>query len=258
MSYEDFSLFYDRLTENIDYEELASCYVNILKRYGLSGKQGELLDLACGSGNVSLLLKKEGYKVTGCDLSPEMLTAAAKKDSDIRWICADMARLPFNGDFDCVVCALDGLNHLESRERISETFKGVYNALKPGGVFAADMNTVYKHINVLGNNAFTFDYDGLYCGWQNELDENDPLYRVDMFLDFFCENEDGTYERFSDSLSEIAVSAEETVKMLEECGFEVCEVSEYPKVLHPSDALTAEKFMFAARKNKKMGKPQNT
>lgn len=248
MSYQDFSLFYDRLTENIDYEEMVSYYVGMLKRYGSGEKKGELLDLACGSGNVSLLLKKEGYKVTGCDLSPDMLTAAAEKDADIKWLCADMTKLPFNDNFDCIICALDSLNHLESKEQLFEAFKGVYNALKPGGVFAGDMNTVYKHENILANNAFTFDYDGLYCGWQNELAENDELHRVDMFLDFFSENEDGTYERYSDFLSEIAISAEETVEMLKECGFELCEISEYPTGKSLTEASAAEKFIFAAKK----------
>ena len=143
---------------------------------------------------------------------------------------------------------MDSLNHLESREEIFETFKGIFAALKPGGVFAADMNTIYKHTRVLENNAFTFDYEGLYCGWQNELDEKDPLYRVDMYLDFFCENKDGSYTRFSDSLSEIAISADDTVKMLEECGFEVCEISEYPTGVKLSEAPAAEKYIFAARK----------
>ncbi len=248
MSYEDFSLFYDRLTENVDYEGLATYYSNMLKRYGYRCAQSELLDLACGSGNLSLPLKNKGYNVTGCDLSPDMLTAAARKEPDIRWLCNDMTQLSFNKEFDCVVCALDSLNHLESREEIFETFKGIFAALKPGGVFAADMNTIYKHTRVLENNAFTFDYEGLYCGWQNELDEKDPLYRGDMYLDFFCENKDGSYTRFSDSLSEIAISAEDTVKMLEECGFEVCEISEYPTGVKLSEAPAAEKYIFAARK----------
>ena len=239
MSYEDFSLFYDRLTENVDYVGLVSRYSTTLRRYGLRGAGEELLELGCGSGNVSLLLKKEGYRVTGCDLSPDMLAAAAGKDPKIRWLCTDMSKLAFGEEFDFAVCALDGINHLKSRESIFETFRGVYKALKPGGVFAADMNTIYKHTDVLGNNAFVFE---------NELEEGDPLYRVDMFLDFFRENGDGSYTRFVDSLSEIAVSPEETKEMLEECGFEVCEIGEYMTGIKLSEAPRAEKFMFAARK----------
>lgn len=248
MSYGDFAYFYDLLTENIDYNYLAEYYGGIFEKYGEKKRGGELLDLACGSGSLSLPLKDMGYKVTGCDLSPEMLTAAAEKTTEIQWLCLDMTDLPFENRFDFVVCGLDSLNHLAGREQIESAFKGVYNALRSGGVFAADMNTVYKHVNVLGNNAFTFDHEGLYCGWQNELDENDPLHRVDMFLDFFSENEDGSYTRYEDSLSEIALPVEDIEEMLVKCGFEVCEISEYMTGKVLSQAENAEKFTFAVRK----------
>lgn len=248
MSYGDFARFYDLLTENIDYANLAEYYSRILEKYGGSKENKELLDLACGSGGLSLPLKNLGYKVTGCDLSPEMLTEAAGKSDEIRWLCLDMTDLPFKEQFDFVICGLDSLNHLESAEKIEAAFKSVYSALRSGGVFAADMNTVYKHENVLGNNAFIFDYEGLYCGWQNELGEADPLHRVDMFLDFFSENPDGGYTRYEDSLSEIALPVEEIEKMLVKCGFRICEISEYQTGLDLSRAVNAEKFAFAARK----------
>lgn len=245
MSYEDFAEFYDLLTSNIDYSRLATYYNQLLKKYSETNGTA-LLDLACGSGSLSLPLKNSGFSVTGCDLSETMLTKAAEKSLEIQWLRLDMTELPFWEQFDFVVCALDSINHLENKKQITDTFTGVYSALRSGGVFAADMNTVYKNVNVLGNNAFTFDYEGLYCGWQNELDENDPLCRVDMFLDFFCLNKNGMYERYSDSLSEIALPVEEVERMLEECGFEVCEVSEYEtgEKLKPH----TEKFAFVARK----------
>ncbi|MCM1055368.1 MAG: class I SAM-dependent methyltransferase [Bacteroides sp.] len=248
MSYGDFARFYDLLTENIDYERLAEYYGGIFERYGGKRKNADLLDLACGSGNLSLPLNDMGYRVTGCDLSPEMLTAAAAKSSEIQWLCLDMTELPFEAGFDFAVCGLDSLNHLKNAAEIEAAFKGVYKALKPGGVFAADMNTVYKHIGVLGNNAFVFDYDGLYCGWQNELDGDDPLHRVDMFLDFFSENKDGTYDRYEDFLSEIALPASEIEKMLLDIGFRVCEISEYLTGKDLFQNENAEKFTFIAKK----------
>lgn len=244
MSYADFALFYDRLTQNIDYEALAEMYAGLLCRYG--ARSGELLDLACGTGSLSLPLAKRGYTVTAADISQEMLTAAAAKSAEIRWLCCDMTSLPFNGQFDAVICALDSLNHLPNLNAIQQCFKVVHRSLRAGGVFAADLNTPYKHREVLGNNAYTFDYEGLYCGWQNELDENDPLCRVDMFLDFFAENEDGSYTRCSDSLSEIAPCPEQIAEMLEKSGFDDIAVSEYITGEKLSD--TSEKFIVIARK----------
>lgn len=245
MSYCDFARFYDRLTENIDYEALAVFYRDIFGKYG-NGK--ELLDLACGSGGLSIPLKRLGFNVTGADLSSEMLTEAAKKSSEIRWLCADMTDLRLENRFDCIVCGLDSINHLENKEQIQAAFDGAYAALKQGGVFAADMNTPYKHKEILGNNAYTFDLEGLFCSWQNEPDESDPLCRVDMYLDFFSENNDGSYTRYTDFLSEIALPVEEVEEMLVKSGFKICEICEYEtgKPLTLTDNV--EKFTFAAMK----------
>ena len=244
MSYSDFALFYDRLTENIDYEALADIYAGLLCRYGV--KKGELLDLACGTGSLSVPLAERGFNVTAADISQDMLTVAAAKSSKVCWLCLDMRSLPFEGEFDAVICGLDSINHLPDLNAVQQCFDGVYRSLKEGGVFAADLNTPFKHREILGNNAFTFDYEGLYCGWQNELDEDDPLCRVDMFLDFFEENEDGSYTRYSDSLSEIAPEPERIVQMLEKSGFTGIEVCEYPTGETLTD--TSEKFTVTAKK----------
>lgn len=246
MSYAEFALFYDRLTENIDYEALADMYAGLLCRYG--AKSGELLDLACGTGSLSMPLAERGFRVTAADISQDMLTVAAAKSSEVRWLCCDMIDLPFEEQFDAVICGLDSINHLPDMQAIQQSFDGVYRSLKAGGVFAADLNTPYKHREVLGNNAYTFDYDGLYCGWQNELDDcnSGQPCRVDMLLDFFEENEDGSYTRYSDSLSEIAPEPEQIIQMLEKSGFRDIEVSEYIT----GERLTgkSEKYTFIARK----------
>ncbi|MDE7281902.1 MAG: class I SAM-dependent methyltransferase, partial [Ruminiclostridium sp.] len=96
-------------------------------------------------------------------------------------------------------------------------------------IFAADLNTPYNHQNILADNVFTFDYEdeGLYCVWENQQVQDDPLNRIDMFLEFFELLEGGNYKRSSDSLSEIALSPEKITKMLIRAGFDVLECSEY-------------------------------
>ena len=245
MSYQDFAQFYDLLTENIDYRSFAEPYLKALSSFNIS-EGSSMLDLACGSGNLSVVMKSCGYNVTGADLSEEMLTAAAAKSDGIRWLRLDMTKLPFDSEFDSVICCLDSINHLEDLEAVKKTFGGVYRSLKKGGIFAADLNTPFKHMKVLADNAFIFDYDGLFCSWQNELDHDSPHCRVDMFLDFFKENKDGSYTRFTDFLSEIAPEPETVIQMLEESGFAVKAVTDFPsgKNLRPK----SEKYMVVAQK----------
>lgn len=245
MSYGDFAFFYDLLTQNIDYHELAASYIDAVQCYKAAGFP--LLDLACGSGTLSVIMEEQGHTVTGVDLSEGMLTAAAAKSGSIRWLHLDMTEIPFEDEFGVVICSLDGINHLDSLEAIQKTFDGVYRSLKKGGVFIADLNTPYKHLKVLANNAFIFDYEGLFCSWQNELDESDPLCRVDMFLDFFGENEDGSYTRYTDSLSEIAPEPQTVTEMLTKSGFNVREVKDF--YLGKPIASETEKYLIAATKD---------
>lgn len=245
MSYQDFAQFYDLLTENIDYRRLAAPYIKALSGFKIS-EGSSLLDLACGSGSLSVLMEAYGCKVTGIDLSEEMLTLAAAKSDSIRWLRGDMTNLPFYSEFDSVICCLDGINHLKDLNGIQKTFDGVYRSLKKGGIFAADLNTPFKHMKVLADNAFIFDYEGLFCSWQNELDAKSPLCRVDMFLDFFKENEDGSYTRYTDSLSEIAPEPETVLKMLTESGFSVKSVTDFPAGKKLSSK--SEKYMVIAQR----------
>ncbi len=247
MSYKDFAEYYDILTDNVDYNDIAFYYSDILKKYGVN--KGRLLDLGCGTGNLTVRLERLGFSdITGCDFSENMLDIAKKKSETIKWLCADMRELPFNSEFDAVIATLDSINHLKDMKAVEQAFDSIYKSLKNGGVFAADLNTPYKHQNILADNVFTFDYEdeGLYCVWENEQAQDDPHNRIDMFLEFFELLEDGNYKRTSDSLSEIAIFPEKIKGMLIRSGFEVLECSEY--LTGEELEETSEKFTIIAKK----------
>lgn len=242
--YADFALFYDRLTENVDYGEIAGYYDALIKKHG--GKSGGvLLDLACGTGSLSVLFAGMGYDVIGVDASEEMLSKALEKPHDgIQYVAGTMQELNLYGCNDVTVCSLDSINHLPSAKAIEAAFARVFTFTEPGGLFLFDANTPFKHENVLGDNAFIFDLDGLYCGWQNEF-EGGADCRVNMYLDFFAEGENG-YDRWCDELSEIAFESGAVRKMLEKCGFET--VGEYEYLTTEKPSPESEKITFVCKK----------
>lgn len=247
MSYTDFAKYYDILTDNVDYNNIAYYYSEILHKYGV--KKGKLLDLGCGTGNLTVRFERLGFSdITGCDLSQSMLNSAVKKSKNIKWLCSDMRELPFESEFDAVIATLDSINHLKDKKAVGQAFDSVYGCLKKGGIFAADLNTPYKHRYVLADNVFTFDYeeDGLYCVWENEQIQGDSLNRIDMFLVFFEQQGDGSYIRTSDSLSEISLPPKEITQMLVKSGFRVLECSEYLTGRDLEE--TSEKFTVVAKK----------
>lgn len=92
------------------------------------------------------------------------------------------------GTLDAAVCALDSLNHVTDPQVVQRIFDRVSLFLNPGAVFVFDVNSVYKHREVLGNNVFVFDREDVYCVWQNSLQPDGV--QVQMDLDFFAYHED--------------------------------------------------------------------
>lgn len=239
--YGEFAAAYDLLTFNVPYDEIADYYAEILCKM-TSGKR--LLDMGCGTGSLTVRLAERGFKVIGQDASTEMLSVAEGKSSEVMWICQNMEETDIGGEVDAVISTLDSVNHLDGREAFLNCFRQAAECLPGGGVFVFDVNTVYKHREILGNNTFIYDVDGVYCVWQNSFDLADN--GVDIELDLFFENENGTYSRGGESFREIAFSKDEYCQMLEKAGFEVVNILEYLTYNIPKD--DSEKLLISAKK----------
>lgn len=244
--YGAFAEYYDSLTSNVSYDETAKYVADILDENGI--KKGILLDLACGTGTMSVQMAKRGYEVIGIDNSPEMLSEAREKayeaGEDILFLCQDMCDIDLYGTVECTICLLDSLNHLESEEELLAAFKGVSLFTVPGGLFIFDVNTQYKHKYVLGNNTFVYDNDDVYCVWQNEYDDESKT--VEIFLDFF-EEENGLYRRSSEYFTECAFSDETIRRLLKEARFS--DVKAYGELSRNAPSETEERIFYVARKD---------
>lgn len=208
-SYNTFAEFYDALTENVEYEKRTDYLLRLYN--SLSHKKGRVLDLACGTGSVALNLSKKGFDVVGLDLSSEMLSVAdSKAQGSVNLFCGDMTDFSFEKNFDLCVCCLDSINHLTNLLSVEKCFNCVYNSLNKDGVFIFDVNTVYKHNEILGNNAFVFDEEDFFLSWDNELQENNI---VRILLDFFVYN-GKSYDRYSEEFFERAYSIDELKSIL--------------------------------------------
>jgi SAM-dependent methyltransferase len=116
-----------------------------LEEIGLAPKK--ILDVACGEGSLAVALAKEGYQVTGIDQSMQMIELAQDRalaaDVNVDFRVEDMRSLPFVGEFDLVTCFFDSLNYMLAVSDLQEAFLGAFRALRPGGYYIFDMNTVY-------------------------------------------------------------------------------------------------------------------
>lgn len=245
MSYDDFSRFYDLLTDNVEYEKRADYFCRLLSLCGI--REGILLDLGCGTGNMSFAMADRGFDVIGVDSSVGMLNAAQQKMFEsgkrILLLNQNMQEIDLYGTIDCAVCVLDGINHLANENEVKQTFAKVSLFMNKGGAFAFDVNTIYKHKNVLADNVFVYEPENVYCVWQNNYNLNDNS--VDISLDFF-EEEDGVYYRSSENFTEKAYELSDIRIWLEESGFEV--VGVYDDMTTDDIKPDSERAVFLARK----------
>ncbi len=107
----------------------------------LNVSQGsQILDLCCGNGRHSRALAHAGFKVTGIDLSEELLAVAREKagSSDIRYVQADVRSLPFKAEFDYVLNLFTSFGYFEDAAENAKVFDSIYQSLKTGGIFLID------------------------------------------------------------------------------------------------------------------------
>ena len=217
--YKEFAHIYDTLINpDIDYKAWASNILCICKEHGID--MDNYLDLACGTGNLTIEIASEFKHIWAVDLSSDMLSEAEKKMRDAlikaKFVCQDISRLNLTNTFNLITCCLDSSNYILENEDFKKYLLGVYNLLRVDGLFIFDINSYYKLTNVLGNNIYNYDSDDVVYIWENYL-ENDI---VDMNLIFFVK-EGQVYRRFDEQHSERAYKEEYVESLLKEIGFEI-------------------------------------
>ena len=221
--YDVFARYYDALTANVDYKGRAAYLKKLLEH--LHHEPGIVLDLACGTGSLTLELYKLGMDVYGVDGSIAMLSEAKDKaydmEADVMFLYQKMQTLDLFGTVNTVFCSLDSINHLSGEAQVQAAFDRVAFFMDNDSWFIFDVNTLYKHEKVLGNNTYIYDLADIYCAWQNRYNPQD--HSVAISLDFF-EKEGKVYTRSSEHFFEHAYSVEKLTEMLKKSGFDRVEV----------------------------------
>ena len=216
-AYESLAACYDELTYDIPYEKTLTFFERLCAREHVQPRS--VLDLACGTGSLSLLLARRGYRVIGADLSSDMLAEAEQKAQALPenrpfFICQPMQRLRLAEPVDAVICALDSLNYVTKPADCRKTFRRVYDALTPGGLFVFDINTPAK-LRGLDGQVFLDETDDTYCVWRTEYRRGLCTY----YMDLFTLAEDGSWDRSFELHRQRGYSVEQLTQWLEEAGF---------------------------------------
>ena len=206
------SELYDSIMENNDIDAWSDYVVNTLKEHLPKSTDIFGVDVGCGTGVFTKALADSGFDVVGIDPSISMLNVASNRHSKV--YLGNITNLKgFNADF--ITAINDVVNYVKQKD-LQKTFNSVNNNLKKGGLFFFDVSSEYKFKNIIANNLFAEDLDGITYLWFNELKKD----KVNMSLTYFIEN-NGVYLRKDEDFCEYIHTNFDIEEKLKSAGFEI-------------------------------------
>lgn len=249
-AYTSFAQVYDMFMDNVPYEEWSNYIISLLVENGI--EDGLVLDLGCGTGKMTRLLKEAGYDMIGVDNSEEMLEIAGtyeygQGDGKILYLLQDMREFELYGTVRAVVSICDSMNYILEEKELLQVFKLVNTYLDPGGLFLFDLNTRYKYADMLGETTISESREEGSFIWDNFFDEEEGVNQYDLTL--FIREEGDLYRKYEETHFQKVYELETVKRLLKEAG--LCFVAAYDAFSREPVKETSERIYIIAREQEK-------
>ena len=251
-AYTEFAQVYDRFMDNVPYEAWCEGISKILTEHGIS--EGLVLDLGCGTGTMTRLLRQKGYDMIGVDASAEMLEIARNHpDEGILYLQQDMREFELYGTVRAAVSVCDSVNYITEPEELKEVFRLVNNYLDPEGVFIFDFNTVYKYKEVMGDTVIAEDRGECSFIWDNYYYDEEKINEYDLTL-FIREEgkEKNLYRKYQETHYQRGYTLDEMKELIQSSGL-IFETA-YDAFTHEAPTEKSERIYIIAREYGKLQK----
>ncbi len=183
--YEKFAYAYDRMMKNVNYTRWCDYIESIFGLYGHKPKK--VLDIACGTGALTVLFALKGYQMTGIDKAMGMLNIAKQKAEkqklQITFQHGDMLNFQLDQQFDAILCTYDSINYATNVEELNTIFETVSKHLAPKGLFIFDITTERNIVEHFHNRTFSTNHQDYSYIWKNNYMFHTKMCRT--FLTFF-------------------------------------------------------------------------
>ena len=249
-AYTSFAAVYDTFMDNIPYEEWEKYLKSLLYEYGV--REGLVLELGCGTGNMTEILAQSGYDMIGVDNAEEMLEIAIEKRMksglDILYLQQDMREFELYGTVKAIVSICDSVNYILEEEELEEVFRLVNNYLDPGGVFIFDFNTVYKYREILGDQTIAENREECSFIWDNYYYEEERINEYELSL-FIREEDSELYRKYQETHFQKAYDLETMKRLITQSGLEY--ITAYDAFTKEAPTRVSERIYVIARERGK-------
>jgi 2-polyprenyl-3-methyl-5-hydroxy-6-metoxy-1,4-benzoquinol methylase len=171
--YEDYFDEYYNLLEEPKQKETLSHFTFIQSFLSQIPPKGKVLDLACGSGRLSLIMSRLKFEVTALDLKEDLFHQAEQKAIQeglkINFMQGDMRDIPFEQKFDFVLNFNHSFGYFSDERDNFKTLKEIYKCLKSGGKLLMDLSNFTSLIR---------DFEKLNRIWSNHDQQFVLLHRT--------------------------------------------------------------------------------
>lgn len=225
----------------IKYEKEYDFYSSILKKYN----KNEVLEVGCGSGNLTKYFESNDFKYRGMDISADMLEIARNRNPNSLLIEKDMRFFTLEQVVDSVIMAGRTISYLVSNEDVVSAFRSIYNSLEVSGLFCFDFidasqfipliehdklithEAHFNDVHYIRNSKWSVDLSGGWCfNWESK---------------FFKKEENKSIEIGEDNSTIRTFLKDEIELLLRLNGFEIKEMIPRSSYAFPTYVAIAEK-----------------
>jgi SAM-dependent methyltransferase len=203
-----------------------------IRSHRISGRT--MVDVACGTGTLALLMARRGWEVSGVDASEGMLAQAAEKTAGsslpVAFFRQDMRELALPRPVHLATSFFDSLNHLMTAGELGTVFRRVRESVVPGGWFIFDTSTE-RCFTTLWTKSETFHHRDFSLVLDNSYDRASRSALCNVTLE--VRGEEGTVS-LNETVRERFYTVEEVSGLLAEAGFAVRECEDFNFTYNPA------------------------
>ncbi|MBD5097751.1 MAG: class I SAM-dependent methyltransferase [Lachnospiraceae bacterium] len=255
-AYSDFALVYDRLMDNIPYDEWFNYISLLLEEFNI--QSGIIAELGCGTGNITERLATAGYDMIGIDSSPAMLDIAQKKrganGSSTLYLNQDMREFELYGTVSAIISVCDSVNYILDKKELTEVFRLVNNYLDPKGIFIFDFNTRHYYLDIVADATIAEDREDISFIWDNLYDAETNIN--ELYLSLFIKDNninyksnENLYRKYEECHLQKGYTLDEMITIVKASGLEL--VGAYDAFTKNPATESSERIYIIARESGK-------